>query len=88
MHVLLDHLKPPQRRILRTFIALLIILFGLVLAPYALDLTIRNSTSDMPSLPFSLAVQYASAFVGGVLVVCYGLALVVDILRGRESHQA
>ena len=88
MHVLLDHLQPPQQRILRTVIALLIILFGLVLTPYALELTIRNSTSNMPSLPFSLSVQYASAFVGGVLIVCYGISLVVDILRGRESHQA
>ena len=86
MHVLLDHLKPAQRRILRTVIALLIILFGLILAPYALDLTIRNSTSNMPSLGFSLAVQYASAFVGGVLIVCYGIALAVDVIRGRESH--
>ncbi len=86
MHVLLDHLKPPQQRILRTIIAFLIVLFGLVLAPYALDLTIRNATSDMPSLPFSLAVQYSSSFVGGVLIVCYGIALVVDINRGRESH--
>ena len=88
MHVLLDHLRPPQQRILRTVIALLIILFGLVLAPYALDLTLRNATSDMPSLPVSLAVQYSSAFVGGVLIVCYGIALTVDILRGRESHRA
>jgi TRAP-type C4-dicarboxylate transport system permease small subunit len=88
MHVLLDHLKPAQQQILRTVIALLIILFGMILAPYALDLTIRNSTSNMPSLGFSLAVQYVSAFVGAVLIICYGIALVVDILRGRESHQA
>ncbi len=89
MHVLLDHLKPSQQRILRTVIALLIILFGVVLTPYALDLTIRNATSDMPSLPFSLAVQYSSSIVGGILIICYGIALVVDINRGRESqHQA
>ena len=64
---------------------LLIMLFGLVVAPYGLELTLRNSTSITPGLGLNLGVQYASAFVGGVLMVCYALALVIEVIRGRKS---
>lgn len=88
IHLLLDHLEPNQQRILRTAIALLIVLFGLVLAPYGLELTIRNSTSITPGLGLNLGIQYASAFIGGVLMVCYGGALAFEALRGRKNHEA
>ena len=88
MQLLLDTLRPKAQRMLRTAIALLIMLFGLVLTPYALDLTIRNSTSITPGLGLNLAVQYASAFVGGVLMICYAGALALEAIRGREAHQA
>lgn len=88
MHLLLDSLSRGHQRMLRTAIALLIMVFGLVLAPYGLELTIRNSTSITPGLGLNLGVQYASAFVGGVLIVCYAAALTIQALRGREAHQA
>jgi TRAP-type C4-dicarboxylate transport system permease small subunit len=86
IHLLQEKLRPRQQRMLRTAIALLIMVFGLVVAPYGLDLTIRNSTSITPGLGLNLGVQYASAFVGGVLIVCYALALVVESLRDRQDH--
>jgi TRAP-type C4-dicarboxylate transport system permease small subunit len=86
MHLFLDSLRPSQRRMLRTAIALLIMVFGLVLAPYGLELTIRNSTSITPGLGLNLGVQYASAFVGGVLIVCYAAALAIQAIRGRDVH--
>jgi TRAP-type C4-dicarboxylate transport system permease small subunit len=88
IHLLLDSLGPSRQRMLRTAIALLIVLFGLVLVPYGLELTLRNSTSITPGLGLNLGVQYASAFVGGVLIVCYAGALALEALRGREVHQA
>jgi TRAP-type C4-dicarboxylate transport system permease small subunit len=88
IHLLLDHLEPNQQRILRTAIALLIVLFGLVLAPYGLELTIRNSTSITPGLGLNLGMQYASSFIGGVLMVCYAGALAFEALRGRKNHEA
>jgi TRAP-type transport system small permease protein len=87
MHLFLDSLRPSQRRMLRTAIALLIMVFGLVLAPYGLELTLRNSTSITPGLGLNLGVQYASAFVGGVLIVCYAAALAIQALRGQDAHQ-
>ncbi len=86
IHLFLDRLGPRQQRILQTAIALLIMLFGLVVAPYGLELTIRNSTSITPGLGLNLGVQYASAFVGGVLMVCYALLWLIEALRGREAH--
>jgi TRAP-type transport system small permease protein len=87
INMLLEHLRPRNQRILRMIIALLIMLFGFVLAPYGLDLTIRNSTSITPGLGINLSCQYASAFVGGVMIVCYALVLVVEIVRGKDAHQ-
>ena len=85
IHLFLDRLGPRQQRILQTAIALLIMLFGLVVAPYALELTSRNSTSITPGLGLNLGVQYASAFVGGVLMVGYAVALAFEVLRGRKA---
>jgi TRAP-type transport system small permease protein len=87
INMLLEHLQPRNQRILRTVIALLIMLFGLVLTPYALDLMKRNSTSITPGLGLNLSFQYASAFVGGVMIVCYALILAVEAIRGREAHK-
>jgi TRAP-type C4-dicarboxylate transport system permease small subunit len=88
IHLLLDTLPPRRQRILRVFIALLIMLFGLILAPYALEVTIRNSTSITPGLGLNLAVQYASAFIGGILMVCYAGALALEALRGGKPHSS
>jgi TRAP-type C4-dicarboxylate transport system permease small subunit len=85
IHLFLNRLGPHSQQILQTAIALLIMLFGLVVAPYGLELTARNSTSITPGLGLNLGVQYASAFVGGVLMVCYGLALVLETLRGQKA---
>ncbi len=86
IHLFLDRLRPRQQRILQTAIALLIMIFGLVVAPYGLELTQSNSTSITPGLGLNLGVQYASAFVGGVLMVCYALALALEVIRGRKTH--
>jgi TRAP-type C4-dicarboxylate transport system permease small subunit len=87
INMLLDHLQPGKRRIFRTVIALLIMLFGLILAPYGLDLAVRNSTSITPGLGINLSFQYASAFVGGVMIACYALVLAVETIRGKNAHQ-
>ena len=87
IHLLLDSMKPVNQRILRTFIALLIMGFGLVLAPYGLELTFRNSTSITPGLGLNLGIQYASAFIGGVLIFCYAGALALEALQGREARK-
>jgi len=88
IHLLLDHLGPRRQRLLRFFIALLIMLFGLILVPYGLEVTMRNSTSITPGLGLNLGVQYASAFIGGILMVCYAGALAIEALRGGKSQSS
>jgi TRAP-type C4-dicarboxylate transport system permease small subunit len=87
VHLLLDALRPRQQQMLRTAIALLIMVFGLVVGTYGYDLIISNSTSETPGLGLNLGVQYASAFVGGVMIVIYALTLAVEALRGSEARQ-
>lgn len=87
IHLLLDHLSPNRQRLLRTAIALLIMVFGLVLAPYGLELTFRNSTSITPGLGLNLAVQYASAFIGGIMIVAYAGVLALEALRGPRGGE-
>jgi TRAP-type transport system small permease protein len=85
IHLLLDNLQPKQQRILRVVIALMTMIFGAVIVPYGLDLTIQNAESITPGLGLSLGLQYASAFVGGIMIVCYALALAIEAVRGREA---
>ena len=87
IHLLQERLGPRRQRMLRVAIALLIMIFGLVLAPYGLEVTLRNSTSITPGLGLNLAVQYASPFVGGVLIICYAVTLGLEALQNRKPRQ-
>lgn len=85
IHLFLDSLSPAHQRLVRGLIAILIILFGLVLTPYAVQATASNTTSETPGLGISLAYQYASAAVGGIMIVCYAVRLAVDSFGSREK---
>ncbi len=88
IHLLQERLGARRQRTLRMAIALLIVIFGSVLAPYGLEVTLRNSTSITPGLGLNLGVQYASSFVGGVLTICYALTLGLEAFRDRKPRQA
>ncbi len=90
IHLLLDSLSPASQRLVRTVIALFILLFGLILAPYATQAAIANTTSETPGLGISLAYQYASAAVGGILITCYAARLALDsfMSKGSSSNHA
>lgn len=85
IHLLLDHLGPTGQRVSRALVALLILLLGALLVPTGLRLVETNATSETPALGLSLGTLYASVVVGGVLMVCYAAALLVDALRGRHE---
>ena len=53
-----------------------------------LEVTLRNSTSITPGLGLNLGVQYASSFVGGVLIICYALTLGLEAFGDRKPRQA
>ncbi len=84
IHLFLDSLGPRGQRIVRTAIALLIVLFGLILAPYGYQAAAANATSETPGLGISMAYQYASAAVGGILIVCYAAGLTFDAITSKD----
>jgi TRAP-type C4-dicarboxylate transport system permease small subunit len=85
IHLLLDHLGPTGQRIANAAVALLILLLGALLVPTGLRLVATNATSETPALGLNLGVLYASAVVGGALMVCYAAAQLLDVLRGRPE---
>lgn len=87
IHVLTERLSPALQRRCRLIVALFIIAFGLLLVPTGLNLVRTNSGSETPALGLNLGVLYASTVIGGLLTVCYGGALLLDILRGRLPAQ-
>src|SRR5436305_5568111 len=54
--------------------------FGLLAAWYGLKLCLLNRTLTTPGLEINLAWLYASAVVGGILIVVYGLAMMISPL--------
>jgi TRAP-type C4-dicarboxylate transport system permease small subunit len=87
IHVLTERLSPALQRAFSLVVTLFIIAFGLLLVPTGLNLVRTNSGSETPALGLNLGVLYASTVIGGLLTVCYGGALLLDILRGRLPAQ-
>jgi TRAP-type C4-dicarboxylate transport system permease small subunit len=83
IHLLLDHLGPTGQRAVRVLTGLLVLVVGGLLVVFGWRLMLSNSTSQTPALGLNLGVLYASSVVGGVLMICYALALMIGAWRGR-----
>jgi TRAP-type C4-dicarboxylate transport system permease small subunit len=77
LYFLMPMLPPVVRRVIEIVNYLLIAGIGALSAWYASDLCKFNWTLTTPGLQISLAVLYASAVVGGVLIVIYALSMIV-----------
>ena len=75
LHVL--HLSPAARLWTGRIHHLLIAGFGGLAAWYGVKLCLLNRTLVTPGLEINLAVLYASAVVGGVLLVIYAVSMIV-----------
>src|SRR5258708_4092266 len=75
LHVL--HLSPAARVWAERIHHLLIAGVGGLAAWYGLKLCLLNRTLATPGLEINLAVLYASAVVGGVLLVIYAISMIV-----------
>ncbi len=85
IHLLAEQSGPTIVVGLRLMVASLCSLTGAILLYYGWGLTVANSGSVTPALGLSLAVQYASAVVGGFLMICYSIGAAADALRdGRR----
>jgi TRAP-type C4-dicarboxylate transport system permease small subunit len=74
LSVFVHRLPPPTQLWIRRFNHALIAGVGLLVAWYGLKLCLLNRTLTTPGLEISLAWLYASAVVGGLLIVVYALA--------------
>ena len=75
LHVL--NLSPATRVWVDRIHHLLIAGFGALAAWYGIKLCLLNRTLATPGLEINLAVLYASAVVGGVLLVIYAISMIV-----------
>ena len=85
IHLLEEYVSPGTRRVLKRAVAVIIFVFALVLVPTCWRLLVASSSSEMPGLGISVGYQYASAFVGSLLFVCYGGALAVGTFRDADG---
>ena len=87
IHVVTERLSPTVQRVFSLVVGLFILAFGILLVPTGWTLVRSNSSSETPALGLNLGVLYFSTVVGGVLMICYAGALILDILRGRLPAQ-
>jgi TRAP-type C4-dicarboxylate transport system permease small subunit len=83
VQMITDRLPAGARRAVLTAHYLLIAGFGALVAIFGWQVTELNSQSFSPALNLNLRWLYLSSVVGGVLIVIYSAASIVDGWRGR-----
>jgi TRAP-type C4-dicarboxylate transport system permease small subunit len=76
LHVL--HFSPAGQAIIDRVHYTLVAIIGAIAAWYGVRLCILNHTLVTPGLSINLSLLYASAAVGGALLVVYALSMIVD----------
>jgi TRAP-type C4-dicarboxylate transport system permease small subunit len=87
VQVLTDHLPANVRRAVHVGHYVLLIGFGALVAVFGWQVTELNSQSFSPALDLNLRWLYLSSVVGGVLIVIYSLASLVETWQGRPVGQ-
>lgn len=77
LHLITPHLSPGVQRAIEILNHLIIAGIGLLAAWHAITLCRINWDLKTPGLEISLAVLYASAVVGGLLIAIYALSMIV-----------
>jgi len=77
LHVFTHRFSPVTQLWINRFNHALIVGIGALAAWYGYKLCILNFTTRTPGLELNLAWLYASAVVGGVLFVLYGISMIV-----------
>jgi TRAP-type C4-dicarboxylate transport system permease small subunit len=78
LHVFVHRLAPMAQLWIHRFNHALIVAIGALAAWYGYQLCLLNRTLKTPGLEINLAWLYASAIVGGILIVVYGIAMLVS----------
>jgi TRAP-type C4-dicarboxylate transport system permease small subunit len=85
LSVFVHRLPPAAQLWVRRFNHALIAGVGALVAWYGLKLCLLNRALTTPGLEISLAWLYASAVVGGILIVVYALAVMISPLPLDQS---
>lgn len=85
IHLFVERLGPAGRRAASALAALLIMLLGVLLVVYGWRLVQSNAGAQTPALGLNLGILYASAVVGGLLMACYAVPLLLGAVRGRDA---
>jgi TRAP-type C4-dicarboxylate transport system permease small subunit len=75
LHVL--HFSPGTQAMIDKIHHALIAIFGIIAAWFGVKLCLLNRTLVTPGLEINLAVLYASAVVGGILLAIYAISMIV-----------
>ena len=86
VHMITDRLPPRGRWFVFASHQVLLAAFGALVAYYGWQVSELNSQSYSPALDLNLRWLYMSAVVGGLLIVVYSAAELLDVLRGRATH--
>ena len=81
VHIVTERFPPPLRRAVTLGHYVLLTGFGALLTVYGWEVAELNSQSFSPALDLNLRWLYLSAVVGGVLMVIYSMAGLVDAWR-------
>jgi TRAP-type C4-dicarboxylate transport system permease small subunit len=88
VQVLTERFSPSVRRAIAVGHHALIAAFGALLAGFGWQVSELNSQSYSPALNLNLRWLYLSSVVGGLLIIVYGLASLVDSWRGVKPAPA
>jgi TRAP-type C4-dicarboxylate transport system permease small subunit len=77
LHVLTPRMSPAVQRGIEIFNHLMIAGLGLLAAFYGVNLCRINWTLKTPGLEISMALLYASAVVGGLLIAVYAISMII-----------
>ena len=87
LNVFVHNLSPAAQLFIHRFNHTLIAGIGALTAWYGYKLCLLNRTLTTPGLEINLAWLYASAVVGGILIVVYGIAMILSPLpEGDPLH--
>jgi TRAP-type C4-dicarboxylate transport system permease small subunit len=86
VQILTDRFPPGLRRAVAISHGVLIAGFGALLAVFGWQVSELNSQSFSPALDLNLRWLYLSSVVGGVLIVVYSVAALVDACRAPVAE--
>ena len=86
LHVFTHKLSPAAQLWIHRFNHALIVGVGLLAAWYGCRLCLLNRTLATPGLQLNLAWLYASAVVGGILIVIYAISMILAPPDGEALH--